>query len=106
MSTRFISRLSPLLRRRVAARLFTHYAGDAGGLLRSGAARATRRKLFAYGISSIHNVPAVRNVSFARYLPNLFSKLFRIPAMFGGAMIAGLAYIQYQAARKSDEIVK
>jgi hypothetical protein len=31
--------------------------------------------------------------------PKLALKFVRIPAMFGGAMIAGLAYLQYQAAR-------
>jgi hypothetical protein len=44
-------------------------------------------------------VPAVRTISFARVLPKLATKLIRIPAMFGGAMVAGLAYIQYQANR-------
>ena len=28
-------------------------------------------------------------------------KLLRIPAMAGGAMIGGMAYLQYQAARKN-----
>jgi hypothetical protein len=32
-------------------------------------------------------------------LPRLALKLARLPAMFGGAMIAGLAYLQYQATR-------
>ncbi|KAI9838241.1 MAG: dynamin-like GTPase mgm1 [Sclerophora amabilis] len=32
-------------------------------------------------------------------LPKLALKLARIPAMFGGAMIAGLAYVQYQAGQ-------
>jgi hypothetical protein len=41
----------------------------------------------------------VRNASFARILPKLFMKFARIPAMFGGATIAGLAYVQYQATR-------
>jgi hypothetical protein len=35
-------------------------------------------------------------------LPRLALKLARIPAMFGGATIAGLAYIQYQANRTSS----
>jgi hypothetical protein len=35
-----------------------------------------------------------------RIIPQLLLKLVRIPALFGGATIAGLAYIQYQAARK------
>ena len=35
-----------------------------------------------------------------RIIPQLLLKFARIPALFGGATIAGLAYIQYQAARK------
>ena len=53
------------------------------------------------GSFAVHNVPAVRSISFVRIIPNLFMKFARIPAMFGGAMIAGLAYMQYQATRKS-----
>jgi len=34
-------------------------------------------------------------------LPKLALKLVRIPAMFGGATVAGVAYIQYQAHRTS-----
>lgn len=51
------------------------------------------------GSYGIHNVPAVRHASFARLIPQLAMKLFRIPAMFGAAAIGGLAYIQYQAAQ-------
>ena len=36
---------------------------------------------------------------FVRILPKLLLKFARIPALFGGATIAGLAYVQYQAAR-------
>jgi hypothetical protein len=42
----------------------------------------------------------VRNASFARFLPRLLVKFARIPAMFGGLMIGGVAWIQYQAIRK------
>ena len=48
------------------------------------------------------NVPAVRNASFARILPNLAVKLVRIPAMFGAAMIGGFAYLQYQATQAGN----
>ncbi|KAI9716277.1 MAG: hypothetical protein M1812_005502 [Candelaria pacifica] len=75
----------------------------AGGLLRGDLQiRAARgRRPWPFGTYSVHNlnVPAVRSISFTRALPNLFLKLARIPAMFGGAMIAGLAYIQYQAGK-------
>ena len=50
----------------------------------------------------MHNLPAVRNASFARVLPQLAMKLVRIPAMFGAAMIGGLAYLQYQATQAGN----
>ena len=43
-----------------------------------------------------------RNASFARILPKLAVKLVRIPAMFGAAMIGGLAYLQYQATQAGN----
>lgn len=71
-----------------------------GGLLRTDTGvRAARRRIWPMGYNSLHNVVAVRNASFVRILPNLILKFARIPALFGGAMIAGLAYIQYQATR-------
>ena len=75
---------------------------NSGGLLqRSAGARNPRGRSWPLGAYAIHNVPAVRTISFARVLPKLATKLLRIPAMFGGAAIAGLAYIQYQATRES-----
>lgn len=59
-----------------------------------------RGRSWPVGSNAIHHVPAVRSISFARILPRLALKLARLPAMFGGAMIAGVAYIQYQAARE------
>ena len=50
----------------------------------------------------MHNLPAVRNASFARVLPQLAMKLVRIPAMLGAAMIGGLAYLQYQATQAGN----
>lgn len=108
MSGRIIShRLTPLLRRGSLSR-HVHYnlgfraTGSGGGLLRvngTGTA-AVRGRAWPVGANAIHNlnVVAVRNISFARILPRLAMKLARVPAMFGGAMIAGLAYIQYQAS--------
>jgi len=58
-----------------------------------------RRRIWPAGYFPFSNVVAVRNASFARILPNLLLKFARIPALFGGATIAGLAYIQYQATR-------
>ena len=61
----------------------------------------TRRRAWPCGKNALHNVPAVRAISFARILPNLAVKLLRIPAMFGAAAIGGLTYLQYQATRRS-----
>jgi dynamin-like GTPase MGM1, mitochondrial len=69
----------------------------AGGLLRADAAiRAMRRRMWFPG-NAFHNAVAVRNASFARFLPKLVTKLIRIPAMAGGVTVAGLAWLQYQA---------
>ena len=103
MSGRLISvRLLPLAQRASnrGARHIHHASPSAGGLLRSDAAvRAIRRRIWPAGNTPFSNVVAVRNASFARILPNLFMKFVRIPAMFGGVTIAGLAYVQYQATR-------
>lgn len=62
--------------------------------------RRNQKRSWPFGTYSLHNVPAVRAISFARVLPNLAVKLLRLPALFGGATIAGLAYLQYQATRE------
>lgn len=54
------------------------------------------------GYNFLHNAVAVRNASFVRILPKLVLKFARIPAMFGGAIIAGLAYLQYQATQAGN----
>lgn len=101
MSGRILShRLGPLLRGGLLARHVHNAAARTGGLLRSDGSAALRGRAWPVGANSIHNnVPAVRAISFARILPKLAVKLIRVPAMFGGAMVAGLAYIQYQASR-------
>jgi len=72
-----------------------------GGLLRADAAiRATQRRMWFGSGNSFHNAVAVRNASFARYLPRLMVKFIRIPAMAGGVMIGGFAWVQYKAQRK------
>lgn len=98
MNGRILSaRVAPLLRQRTA-RLFHNYAQTkAGGLLRPNG-RVPQRN-WPLGSNSIHNVPATRSISFARVLPRLALKMARLPAMFGASMLAGLAYIQYQAAQ-------
>lgn len=104
MSGRLLSaRLQPLAQRAntQAARHFHHHTtSSAGGLLRSDSAvRAVRRRIWPAGYTPFSNVVAVRNASFARILPKLLLKFARIPALFGGATIASLAYLQYQATR-------
>lgn len=103
MSGRILShRLGPLLRRGLLARQVHNVSTRTGGLLRSDGSAALRGRAWPVGANSIHNnVSTVRAISFARILPKLALKLARVPAMFGGAMIVGLAYIQYQANRKS-----
>ncbi|KAI0849944.1 dynamin family protein [Daldinia vernicosa] len=73
-----------------------------GGILRADAAvRATRRRMWP-PVNSFHNAVIVRNASFARFLPRLVVKFVRIPAMAGGVMIGGLAWIQYQATQAGN----
>lgn len=51
------------------------------------------------GFNALHNVPAVRPIgSFARAIPKLFGKFATLSAAAGGATIAGMVYIQNQAA--------
>lgn len=78
-----------------------HQPSSASALLRNQVLPSTRRRQgWPFGTNALHNVPAMRPISFARVLPNLAIKLFRIPAMLGGAMITGFAYVQYQTIRK------
>ncbi|KAJ5361243.1 hypothetical protein N7541_002087 [Penicillium brevicompactum] len=102
MSGRILShRLGPLLRNGHLARHIHNAGSRTGGLLRANSG-AVRGRAWPIGSNSIHNVPAVRSISFARMLPKLAMKLVRIPAMFGGATVAGLAYFQYQATQAGN----
>lgn len=101
MSARFFaSKATPLLRRS-ARQLYTNVTS--GGLLRS-QTRIARRQ-WPIGSNAIHNVPAVRSISFVRMLPRLALNLARLPALFGASMIAGLAYLQYQAQKAGNYAV-
>lgn len=94
------SRVAPLLRQQGLNRarfLHSHVLNTAGGLLRPSGRLAPRR--WPAGYNAIHNVPAVRSISFVRILPRIALKMARLPAMFGASMVAGFAYIQYQAAQ-------
>ncbi|OJD13115.1 hypothetical protein AJ78_06397 [Emergomyces pasteurianus Ep9510] len=105
MSGRLLSHGTAVLATRsLLARQLHNVGARTGGLLRSsqGGAIGLRGRPWPLRANWIHNVPAVRTISFARVLPKLALKFARIPAMFGGAMIAGLAYIQYQAAQAGN----
>ena len=102
MSGRLLSQRASLLARSGAYQRAAQIHNFArNGLLRANSRTATfKQRQWPLGSNSIHNVPAVRSISFVRVLPQLALKLVRIPALFGGAMIAGLAYLQYQATRE------
>lgn len=89
-----------MLRNGLLARQLHNAGPRTGGLLRADGGAALRGRAWPTGTNAIHNnVPTVRSISFHRMFPKLALKMARIPAMFGGATIAGLAYIQYQATR-------
>ncbi|KAF3902730.1 Dynamin-1 [Arthrobotrys entomopaga] len=70
---------------------------NAAGLLRHHISPRLRPDTIPFQrFRSITQVPAVRLISFQRVLPKLFVKFVRIPAAFGGATIAGLAYVNYK----------
>lgn len=94
----------PLSTRRAAAlpeaAVRQYHRFPTGGLQRADAAiRATRQRIWFPG-NAFHNAVIARNASFARFLPKLAAKFIRLPAMFGGMMIGGVAWIQYQAIRE------
>jgi dynamin-like GTPase MGM1, mitochondrial len=107
MSGRLLSaRLAALTRpapHHAVRQLHHRTASAAGALLRTeSGVRAARRRIWPMGYNFLHNAVAVRNASFVRFLPKLALKFVRIPAMFGGAIIAGLAYLQYQATQAGN----
>ncbi|KAJ5091633.1 hypothetical protein NUU61_006503 [Penicillium alfredii] len=104
MSGRILShRLGPMLRNGLLARQLHNAGSRTGGLLRADGGAALRGRAWPTGANAIHNnVPTVRSISFHRMFPKLALKMARIPAMFGGATIAGLAYIQYQATQAGN----
>lgn len=67
-----------------------------GGLLRSSQTLRVRRK-WPSGANAIHNVPAVRSISFVRILPRIALKMARLPALFGATCLGAFTYLQYQA---------
>ncbi|KAI1363431.1 mitochondrial dynamin GTPase [Xylaria arbuscula] len=92
----------PAVRSATAPAVRQYHQLPSGGLLRADASiRATRRRMWFPG-NSFHNAVAVRNASFARFLPRLVVKFIRIPALAGGFMVGGLAWIQYQATQAGN----
>jgi hypothetical protein len=103
MSGRLVAtRLSTLARRTplLTPRLYTTHSLPAGGLLRNEAAlRLVKRRPWPLGSYALHNLPATRSISFARVIPKLVGKFATVGAAAGGAVVAGVSYIQYQAGR-------
>ncbi|KAF2138785.1 uncharacterized protein K452DRAFT_233429 [Aplosporella prunicola CBS 121167] len=108
MSGRLLSaRLAPLARRAqlfAPPRRFTHgLSSNAGGLLRSESGlRTSRLRTWPPGAYSLHNVPAVRTISFVRILPKLFQKFATLGAVGGATIVGGLVYLQNQAIKGVD----
>ncbi|TVY88944.1 Protein msp1, mitochondrial, partial [Lachnellula willkommii] len=110
MSSRLLSaRLVPLAQRAssrtstAARHIHSYHSSSAGSLLRSeSGVRATRRRIWPAGTIRFSNAVIVRNASFARVIPNILMKFARIPALFAGVTISGLAYVQYQATQAGN----
>lgn len=99
------ARLATIARRTAlhTPRLYTTHSLPAGGLLRNEAGlRLIKRRPWPLGSYALHNLPATRSISFARVIPKLVTKFATVGAAAGGAVVAGVSYIQYQAGRMSD----
>jgi len=95
--------LAPLARR-ASVRAIRHFHLQqlpTGGIQRADGLTRGLRKGPRFTANAYHNAVIVRNASFARILPKLVIKFARIPALFGGLMVGGVAWVQYQAIRKS-----
>ena len=95
MNGRVLSaRFAPLLRRGGIYPYYRHIvtisAGGGGLYSRAGSRR------WPPGANYIHNVPAIRSISFVRILPRLALKMARLPALFGASIIGVFAYLQHQ----------
>ncbi|KAH7377783.1 P-loop containing nucleoside triphosphate hydrolase protein [Pyrenochaeta sp. MPI-SDFR-AT-0127] len=103
MSGRLVAtRLATLARRTPlhTPRLYTTHTLPAGGLLRNEAGlRLIKRRPWPLGSYALHNLPATRSISFARVIPKLVTKFATVGAAAGGAVLAGVSYIQYQAGQ-------
>ena len=106
MSGRLVSTRLAALARRTASntprRPLSYLSNQlpAGGLLRTDAGlRLVKRRPWPLGSYALHNLPATRSISFARFIPKLVTKFATAGAAAGGAVIAGASYLQYQAGR-------
>ncbi|KAK7192048.1 hypothetical protein DPSP01_003914 [Paraphaeosphaeria sporulosa] len=95
-----IARRTPANTPRLHRLFYTTNKLPTGGLLRNGAgARLAQRRAWPLGSYALHNLPATRSISFARVIPKLVTKFATAGAAAGGAVIAGVSYIQYQAGQ-------
>lgn len=106
MSGRLVSaRLATLARRtplNTPRRLYFNASSQlpAGGLLRTeNGITLVNRRGWPLGSYALHNVPAARSISFARAIPKLVTKFATAGAAAGGAVVAGVSYLQYQAGQ-------
>ncbi|KAK4219458.1 P-loop containing nucleoside triphosphate hydrolase protein [Rhypophila decipiens] len=91
------------LGRRVTVRAVRHFQTlPTGGIQKSDNAVRALRQSMRFPANAYHNAVIVRNASWARILPKLAIKFARIPALFGGLMIGGVAWVQYQAVQVSN----
>ncbi|KAF2088000.1 putative mitochondrial dynamin GTPase [Saccharata proteae CBS 121410] len=111
MSGRLLAaRGAPLARRAHAyapPRRFTHHLRpDAAGLLRvNSRLRISRLRSWPPGAYALHNVPAVRSISFVRILPRLFQKFATLGAVGGAGIVGGLVYLQNQATKGGEWVL-
>ncbi|KAK5657276.1 hypothetical protein OQA88_3335 [Cercophora sp. LCS_1] len=94
--------LSPLARRAAVRAVRQFHQFPTGGIQRADGIGRVVRKPSRFPANAYHNAVIVRNASFARVLPKLVVKFARIPALFGGLMVGGVAWIQYQAIQVSN----
>ena len=97
MNGRVLTRVSPLLRR--GTRPYSH------AIARSGLRPFPRPRRWPPGVNAMHNVPAVRSISFVRVLPQLALKMARLPALLGAGMVGTFAYVQYQATQAGNAVM-
>lgn len=96
---------APIVRRVTGLRHF-HQLPTGGIQTGAGAGARTLRRPWRLATNAYHDAVIVRNASFARMLPKLVVKFARIPALFGGLMVGGVAWVQYQAIRRIPSLLK